>query len=130
MTPLVFLHGFLGAPSMWQDVIAMTEHDGPVESLLLPGHGLEPWLSAGETFEEVVDAVVRRIPFDEPALFVAYSMGARLALGIAARHPGRVAGLVLVGVDPGLTTDGERRARLLGRRAGPQDRGMGALALR
>ena len=111
MRPLVFVHGFLGAPQMWRDVLAMTEHDGPVESLLLPGHGQAPWFSTGETFDSAVDAVALRIPEGEPAILVGYSMGARIALGIAARHPARVAGLVLVGFDPGLPTEEERRAR-------------------
>ena len=33
------------------DLLAVTEHDGPVDSLLLPGHGLEPWLSTA-TFDD------------------------------------------------------------------------------
>jgi 2-succinyl-6-hydroxy-2,4-cyclohexadiene-1-carboxylate synthase len=38
-------------------------------------------------------------------------MGARVALGLAARHPAKVASLVLVGLHPGLSDDVERRAR-------------------
>jgi 2-succinyl-6-hydroxy-2,4-cyclohexadiene-1-carboxylate synthase len=46
-----------------------------------------------------------------PAHLAGYSLGARLALGIAVRHPERVSRLTLVGVHPGLTTEAERYER-------------------
>ena len=49
-----------------------------------------------------------------PPVVVGYSMGGRLALYAAARHPGATCGLVLLGADPGIADPaarGERRAR-------------------
>jgi 2-succinyl-6-hydroxy-2,4-cyclohexadiene-1-carboxylate synthase len=42
---------------------------------------------------------------------VGYSLGARLALGLAARHPTRVSRLTLISAHPGLESDGERSQR-------------------
>jgi 2-succinyl-6-hydroxy-2,4-cyclohexadiene-1-carboxylate synthase len=61
------------------------------------------------TFDETIDALAARLP--DRAHVVGYSMGARAALGIAARHPARVASLVLVGLHPGLEDEVDRRAR-------------------
>jgi 2-succinyl-6-hydroxy-2,4-cyclohexadiene-1-carboxylate synthase len=48
-----------------------------------------------------------------PGLWVGYSMGGRLALGVAIRHPETVRALVLVSATAGLTTEAERHARVL-----------------
>jgi 2-succinyl-6-hydroxy-2,4-cyclohexadiene-1-carboxylate synthase len=48
---------------------------------------------------------------EAPAHLAGYSLGARLALGIAVRHPERVARLTLVGVHPGLASEAERDER-------------------
>lgn len=42
---------------------------------------------------------------------VGYSLGARLALGMLVRHPALACSATLIGVNPGLADDGQRRAR-------------------
>ena len=111
MTPVWFFHGFLGLPSMWRDVHrALGE---PVaESTILPGHGPEPWFPPPPGgFFAAVDAIASSFPFSNPAIVVGYSMGARLALALALRHPHVVKSAVLVGVDPGIEDESERAAR-------------------
>jgi 2-succinyl-6-hydroxy-2,4-cyclohexadiene-1-carboxylate synthase len=126
-TPLVLLHGFLGAAGAWDEVLRFAEPSGAVDAFPLPGHGPRPWIpgmsvpealrnersfrgrTGCTTFEAAVDAVAARLP--ARAHLVGYSMGARVALGVVARHPQRVASLVLVGLHPGLADDVERRAR-------------------
>jgi 2-succinyl-6-hydroxy-2,4-cyclohexadiene-1-carboxylate synthase len=107
--PTVFFHGFLGAPAAWDEVVRFLEPAGEVLVPPLPCHGPQPWVPSCTTFDEMVDAFVLRLP--ARAHLVGYSMGARVALGIAARHPARVASLVTVGLHPGLADDAERRAR-------------------
>jgi 2-succinyl-6-hydroxy-2,4-cyclohexadiene-1-carboxylate synthase len=125
MTPIVFLHGFLGTPGAWDEVLRFLEPAGPIDRIALPGHGAPPWVpgmkgapngerslrgrTACTTFDEAIDAVAARL--DGRAHLVGYSMGARVALGLGARHPAKVASLVLVGLHPGLEDEVERRAR-------------------
>ena len=47
----------------------------------------------------------------QPGILVGYSMGARMALHVALRHPTMVAQLVLISGTPGLVTEAERTAR-------------------
>ncbi|MFO0609473.1 MAG: alpha/beta fold hydrolase [Polyangiales bacterium] len=105
----LYLHGFLGAPAQWTEVLARTG-DPPAQCPRLPGHGPSPWTPAGD-FAAVVDAFAARALPTEPVTLVGYSLGARLALGLAMRHPARVARLVLVGVAYGIDDARDRDAR-------------------
>lgn len=110
--PGVYLHGFLGAPLMWESLAA--QRGGPSSLGYLPGHGPAPWTLAGADFDAVVDAMAAALPFARCEL-IGYSMGARLALALAIRHPERVGALTLIGVDPGLRSASdhpERAARI------------------
>jgi 2-succinyl-6-hydroxy-2,4-cyclohexadiene-1-carboxylate synthase len=106
--PLVLLHGFLGRPAAW-DRVREALGDLAVETtaLALPGHGPTP-APAGTTFADAVEAVLAALP-DGRSWLAGYSMGARLALALAVRHPDRVRGVVLVGPDVGIR-DGAARA--------------------
>ncbi len=97
-----WLHGFLGAPAQW-DAVRSTG-DAP----WMPGHGPSP-RTEGATFDEVLDTMApwaagRRV-------LVGYSLGARLALSLALRHPGDVRAVVLVGGTPGLEDPADRAKR-------------------
>jgi len=107
---LVLMHGLLGSPQMWRRVIDQVQPPDGALTLTLPGHGLSPW-RAGATFEEVVDAMAERLPLGAPSLVVGYSLGARIALRLAARYPERIARALLIGVHPGFSEDAPRLAR-------------------
>ncbi len=107
--PLVALHGFTQGPS------AFSELEVPfVSAPFLSGHGPSPDLHS-KSFEEEVSRLARLF---EDALggirghLLAYSMGARLGLGLLLRHPQLFAQATLIGLNPGLTTSEERKARL------------------
>ena len=106
--PHVYLHGFLGSPALWEGTVKQTRM--PCYHEYLPGHGPAPWMLPDADFWTVIDALCARIPFPRFALF-GYSLGARLALALALRHPDRVSSLVLVGVDPGIASQEDRSAR-------------------
>lgn len=113
--PLVLLHGFLGAPAAWDAVVArLGEAALDAVRPVLPGHGLPGEGLVGRsipaTWEETVDAVVDDLP-SAAAVLVGYSNGGRIALGILARHPHRVAGLVLISAHLGIAEPGARRVR-------------------
>ena len=116
--PLLLLHGFLGRGADWDGfretlnraAAASGLHLGPVSAPDLPGHGdavrlpPERYTMAGAT-----DALADRL--DAPADIVGYSMGGRVALALALRHPERVRRLVLLSASPGLDTEAERAER-------------------
>ena len=84
----------------------------------MPGHGPSPRVLPGAGFDEVIDALApwttgRRV-------LVGYSLGARLALSLALRHPGDLRAVVLVGGTPGIEDPAERaqRARRTAHEAG------------
>src|SRR5688572_27863046 len=80
------------------------------QALLIPGHGPEPELFDTSDFMVVVDAIAGAL--EEGAhRIVGYSLGARLALALAVRHPSRVGSLVLTGVNPGIDDAAERAVR-------------------
>lgn len=105
----VYLHGFLGAPAAWREVSARLGEPSPVAPWV-PGHGPSPSTPRG-AFTDVVDALAASVLTPDPVTLVGYSLGARLALSIAMRHPSRVARLVLVGVAYGLDEARDREAR-------------------
>jgi len=107
--PAVYLHGFLGSPALWEPLARVL--GSPHQNEFLPGHGRTPWTVPSGDFYAVIDALLERIPFPQFSLF-GYSLGARLALALALRHPQRVSSLVLVGVDPGIQSVSERSTRL------------------
>lgn len=113
--PLLFLHGFMGSGRDW-DVVA-AELSGRYRCVLvdLPGHGKTPFPpdpaeasipGCAQALTELLDRL------DIPrAQVIGYSMGARLALALAAHHPSRVCGVVLESGSPGLATASERAKR-------------------
>lgn len=114
---VVFLHGMLGQPSMFDAV----RPPGSL-ALTLPGHGLAPWGTQFSTFDEVVGALAGKIAARTaraPLVLVGYSLGGRLALGLcaaASRFGLRIRDVVTVGAHLGL--DAEQRAE---RRAWDRD---------
>ena len=85
--------------------------------MALPGHGGSPGLVPrdGGGFDEVVSGFINSldaIEVEQTAL-VAYSMGARVAMHVAAAHPERVTHLVVIGGHPGLDKAQQRQGRLL-----------------
>ncbi len=101
MTPLLFLHGFLGDKEDWQPLL--THLPGASAFLAdLPLRGeLDEWL-----------ANINRWTM-EPVTLVGYSMGGRIALQLESLFPDRWAKVVAMGAHPGLTSDEEAREAAL-----------------
>jgi 2-succinyl-6-hydroxy-2,4-cyclohexadiene-1-carboxylate synthase len=68
----------------------------------------------GESFTKEVERLAAWLGRETsaPALLVGYSLGARLALGLALLRPDAVRSLILISVNPGLREPEERAARL------------------
>lgn len=102
---LVLLHGFARGPAMFGPLARLDAH-----APWILGHGPEPVGDPTSGWEGEVERLVAGLP-DGPLTLCGYSMGARLALAIAARTPARIAHLVLVGVNPGVEDPVARAAR-------------------
>jgi 2-succinyl-6-hydroxy-2,4-cyclohexadiene-1-carboxylate synthase len=104
---VVFLHGFTQAGKTW-DPILKTASDINVGAVLpdLPGHGRSSKLKID--LNDTADLLAQCFG---PAFYVGYSMGGRLALHVALRHPATVRGLLLFGATPGLENEQDRIER-------------------
>ncbi|MCB9736670.1 MAG: alpha/beta fold hydrolase [Deltaproteobacteria bacterium] len=104
------LHGFSGAPELWAEVRAALDPAIPISAPTLPGHGGRPF-PAADGVAAIWRSCARAVAPETPAIWVGYSLGARIALAALDACPERVLGLVLIGGHPGLRTDAERDAR-------------------
>ncbi|MEW6775755.1 MAG: 2-succinyl-6-hydroxy-2,4-cyclohexadiene-1-carboxylate synthase [Bdellovibrionota bacterium] len=109
--PLVLLHGFTGSSRNWSELAERLDKKYRVIAPDLPGHGRTELFP--ESFEATVDALEEWAGAQgiEGAHLAGYSMGGRLALGWAAKHPARWRSLTLEGASPGLRDPREQHER-------------------
>src|SRR5690606_6250597 len=111
---VLLLHGFLGRGADWDPVaLRLARLFRPLVPDL-PGHGRAVGLAeVAYTMDGAADALAATLDALglERAAVAGYSMGGRLALHFALRHPERTAALVTVSASPGLRTEAERAAR-------------------
>ncbi len=119
MSACVLLHGFLGGPRSWDRVRAQLPKQVRVHAPWLMGHGPSDWSCCDRDFEGEVDrladwigaSVVGSAVGARKVYGVGYSMGARVLLGLLARHPQLFQGALLVGGHPGVLSGEERVSR-------------------
>ncbi|UWX57263.1 2-succinyl-6-hydroxy-2,4-cyclohexadiene-1-carboxylate synthase [Chlorobaculum sp. MV4-Y] len=113
---IVFLHGFLGSGSDWLSFARKLENRFCSILVDLPGHGEAGIPVDGDPerfFMQTVAALkseIRRLSA-EPCVLVGYSMGGRIGLALALRHPELFSKAMIVSSSPGLRTEEERAAR-------------------
>jgi 2-succinyl-6-hydroxy-2,4-cyclohexadiene-1-carboxylate synthase len=113
--PLVLLHGFTGSSESWMSVRDLLATKHRVVAIDIVGHGRSDaprevfryrFASAVDDLAEIVSLLAV-----EPATWVGYSMGGRLALGVALQHPLLLSALVLESASPGIESATERSGR-------------------
>jgi 2-succinyl-6-hydroxy-2,4-cyclohexadiene-1-carboxylate synthase len=104
---LVFVHGFTQTANAWKPIAAALADDG-LEAVIVdaPGHGESAAVRLG--LPEAADVLAAQLG---RAVYIGYSMGGRLCLHVATRHPEAVAALALVSSSPGIADPDERAAR-------------------
>jgi 2-succinyl-6-hydroxy-2,4-cyclohexadiene-1-carboxylate synthase len=111
---ILFLHGFMGSGADWAGTISALDERFYCVAPDLPGHGRFLGLTsqvytnkgAAKMLRELLDGLeISR------AALAGYSMGGRLALYLALRHPERYSGLFLESASPGIDDAAEREAR-------------------
>jgi len=113
-SPLLLLHGFTGTRHAWDHLRPLLGPRFAVVAPDLPGHGESP-CDPDITFEATLASLLHLLDAlgSERIDVAGYSLGARVALGLALRAPRRIRRLVLESGSPGLR---RRRDRLDRRR--------------
>lgn len=110
----ILLHPFPLDAEFWTPVAASLAARGGVHAPEFPGFGAAPGAEA-PSIDTAADAVARLIADAAPdgrAVVCGVSMGGYIALALAARHPLRVAGLVLSGTHARADAPEARASRL------------------
>lgn len=100
---IALLHGLLGQGKNLATVAKAVQSNDPGILYDLPNHGRSPWT---ETFDYVewadlvADDLRRRLPPGEPITVLGHSMGGKIAMILALRHPDLVRGLVVLDMAP------------------------------
>ncbi|MDX2170160.1 MAG: 2-succinyl-6-hydroxy-2,4-cyclohexadiene-1-carboxylate synthase [Deltaproteobacteria bacterium] len=113
--PLLLLHGFTGAAALWEPLALAFAARHRVIAVDLLGHGASDAPRAAARYgmaHAVADlaALLDALRVERTAL-LGYSLGGRVALGLAVEQPQRVGALVLESSSPGLAAPVERAAR-------------------
>lgn len=110
---LVLLHGFTGGAAQWRAHAPAFRPAFRTVAVDLPGHGASPCPDRYgiERCADDLAALLDRLGIDR-AHWLGYSMGGRVALAFALRHPERVGRLILESASPGIEEAAERAARL------------------
>lgn len=106
---VVILHGFTGDGSTMRALADRVDPAAVVPDLAGHGAGPHSTYPADYTVDAMADAVL--VLAGDRCDLVGYSMGGRVALNAACRHPERVRSLTLIGASAGLADADERRAR-------------------
>lgn len=94
---VVFLHGLFGQGRNWTQIGKAIAADHRVLLVDLPHHGRSPWADSFD-YVAIADEVAGLL--DEPATIVGHSMGGKVAMLLALRHPEQVQRLCVVDMSP------------------------------
>jgi 2-succinyl-6-hydroxy-2,4-cyclohexadiene-1-carboxylate synthase len=112
--PLVLVHGFLGSSADWMPVVDAMSRDRCFLLPDLPGHGRSLHLDdAMYTYEGAAAELAKTIREMHPkgCAMLGYSLGGRLALGVALQAPDTILRLIVESATAGLRTEEDRRVR-------------------
>jgi 2-succinyl-6-hydroxy-2,4-cyclohexadiene-1-carboxylate synthase len=104
----VWLHGFTQTKDSAHQFRTILAGTCEVVILDLPGHGENAAIKA--SLDETADLLAEALP-DEPFVLGGYSLGARVALHFALRHPTRLRRLVVLGASRGIEDPVQRAER-------------------
>ena len=95
---IVFLHGWLMSPEMWQEPLSALSEKARCLAVWQPGHGRASAPETPFTMDNWVEWLMEILDTHKinKAVLVGHSMGGMLSLATAVKYPDRVKGLVLV----------------------------------
>jgi pimeloyl-ACP methyl ester carboxylesterase len=96
---VVFCHGLFGQGKNWTRIAKALAEDHRVLLVDMPDHGRSAWSDRFD-YVSAADQVADLLSTDDPVALVGHSMGGKIAMLAALRHPERVARLAVVDVAP------------------------------
>ncbi len=110
--PLVLLHGLGNEAHLWDDFAPSVAPHYRVLAIDQRGHGDSDWDPEArydaESMTDDLEAVLDAFEIDRFVL-VGFSMGGRVSMTFAGRHPGGLAGLVIIDIGPEVDARGVLR---------------------
>ncbi|MFV0406078.1 MAG: alpha/beta fold hydrolase [Propioniciclava sp.] len=106
---VAFLHGLLGQGKNWATVANVLGDQGPALLLDLPNHGRSDWtpdLSYPALADQIATELQQHLDPSGRIAIVGHSMGGKVAMALALRHPELVRGLVVVDIAPDDSREG------------------------
>jgi pimeloyl-ACP methyl ester carboxylesterase len=97
--PVVFLHGLFGQGKNWTRIAKALAEDHRVLLVDMPHHGRSAWSDRFD-YLAAADQVAGLLSADDPVALVGHSMGGKIAMLTALRHPDKVERLAVVDVAP------------------------------
>ncbi|MGA8246284.1 MAG: alpha/beta fold hydrolase [Nocardioides sp.] len=97
--PVVFLHGLFGQGRNWTQIGKALADRHRVLLVDLPHHGHSDWEDGFDYFR-VADQVAGLLHAEDPVALVGHSLGGKVAMVLALRHPTLVERLCVVDVSP------------------------------
>ncbi len=98
---VLFLHGLTAVADVWGPTIRALPPSRRYVAIDQRGHGQSPRPDSGYgTGDYIVDTLAAIDRLGAPVHLVGHSMGARIALLLAARHPGRLKSVAIVDIGP------------------------------
>ncbi len=96
---IAFCHGLFGQGKNWTQIAKAFAADHRVLLIDMPNHGRSGW-TEHFAYPDLADDVAALFNADDPVTLVGHSMGGKIAMAIALRHPELVSRLVVVDVSP------------------------------
>lgn len=96
---VVFCHGLFGQGRNWTQHAKELAGDHRVTLVDIPNHGRSPWTERWD-FLEAADLVAELLDSEDPVALVGHSLGGKIAMVLALRHPELVERLCVVDVSP------------------------------
>ena len=98
---VVFLHGLFGQGRNFTQIAKSLAPDLRSVLVDLPNHGRSAWTDTTD-YDNLADEIAQwlRSTYDDPSHLVGHSMGGKVAMALALRHPDLVDRLVVVDISP------------------------------
>ena len=96
---IAFCHGLFGQGRNWTQIAKGLSADHRVLLIDMPNHGRSPWTESFD-YLDLADSVAAELEEVGPVTLVGHSMGGKIAMCVALRHPELVERLAVVDVSP------------------------------